>query len=239
MDNDKLMAYETFINGAITQAGSDWSNMFIRRRFAKFPDGVTLTTSNVTVFASFFAFCYNLTRAPMFDTSKATTVNNMFRECTGMVYVPLLDISQATNTSGMFLYCKALPTIPELDMRSSTNASNMLQYTNKMTECWLRNIKTNLQVGSGTSYGHLLTLDSLIHLIYECRDTGSQKTLTVGSANLEKLANVYVRTIEITDDMRAKDDLVDEKLPFEVCESTDENAMLIIEYAAEKNWSIA
>lgn len=107
-----------------------------------------------------------------------------------------------------------------------------------MVNCYLRNIKTNLQVGSGTSYGHLLTLDSLTHLIYELRDTGSLKTLTVGSANLEKLANVYVKTVDITDEMRAEDDLIDEKLPFVVCESTDEGAMLIIDYAVFKNWDI-
>jgi hypothetical protein len=84
----------------------------------------------------------------------------------------------------------------------------------------------------------LLTLESLIGLCYELRDTGSSKTLTIGSANLAKLANVYVRAIEITDDMRAADDLIDEKLPFEVCESTDEGATLISEYVLLKNWQL-
>ena len=107
-----------------------------------------------------------------------------------------------------------------------------------LTDVRLRNIKVSITVGSGTTYGHLLTVDSLVHLIYELRDTGSSKTLTVGSANLEKLANVYVRTIDITDAMRAEDDLIDKKLPFEVCESTDEGAMLITEYVMLKNWAV-
>jgi surface protein len=161
-----------------------------------------------------FDGCRSLTTVPLFDTSKATQLTYLLRDCSSLTTVPLLDASKVTDMSYMFSGCSSL------------------------TECYLRNIKVNLQVGSGTYWGHLLTLDSLIHLIKECRDTGSTKTLTVGSANLNKLANVYVRTIPITDEMRAEDDLIDEKLPFEVCESTDANAMLITNYALEKNWTI-
>ena len=64
------------------------------------------------------------------------------------------------------------------------------------------------------------------------------RTLTVGFVNLEKLENIYVRTIAITDEMRAEDDLIDEKLPFEVCDSTDEGAVLISDYIREKNWQL-
>ena len=38
--------------------------------------------------------------------------------------------------------------------------------------------------------------------------------------------------------MRASDILVDRKLPFEVCNSTDSGAMTISEYLALKNWQI-
>jgi hypothetical protein len=94
-------------------------------------------------------------------------------------------------------------------------------------------------VGSGTSYGHLLTVDSLTHLIYELIKQSSSRTLTVGTANLAKLAGVYVKAIDITDEMRAEDDLIDEKKPFVVCESTDDGAMLITDYASTiKNWTI-
>ena len=107
-----------------------------------------------------------------------------------------------------------------------------------MKEIWIKNIKVDIQVGSGETWGHLLTEESLIHLVKELRDTGSAKTLTVSTPSLEKLSSVYVRTIDITDEMRAEDDLIDEKLPFEVCESTDEGAMLITDYVGLKNWSI-
>ena len=103
----------------------------------------------------------------------------------------------------------------------------------------MKNIKVNLQVGLGTSWGHLLTVDSLLHLCKELINVGESKTLTVGTANLEKLANIYVKTIDITDEMRAEDDLIDSKLPFEVCESTDDGAMLITSYVTQKNWKLA
>ena len=169
---------------------------------------------------------------------KASYLNGLFYNCTSLTTVPLFDTSKVTDMNSMFYGCTSLTTVPLFDTSKVTNMSSMFDRCTSLTECWLRNIKTTLQVGSGTSYGHLLTLDSLIHLIYECRDTGSLKTLTVGTANLEKLANVYVRTIPITDEMRAEDAYIDEKLPFEVCESTDEGAMLIVDYAVEKNWSI-
>ena len=56
----------------------------------------------------------------------------------------------------------------------------------------------------------------------------SSQPLTIGSANLEKIAGLYCR---ITDDTH-------EKKPMELCESTDEGAMTLHNYASEKNWLI-
>ena len=195
-------------------------------------------TSRVTKMSSMLSGCTALTTVPLFDTSKGTNMESMFNGCTALTTVPLFDTSRVTNMGYIFKKCTSLTTVPSFDIRRVTEASYMFMDCYALTEIRIRNIKTNLQVGSGTSYGHLLTVDSLVHLIYELRDTGSSKTLTVGNANLEKLANVYVKTIEITDEMRAEDDLVDEKLPFVVCESTDEGAMLITDYVLEKNWTL-
>jgi hypothetical protein len=139
----------------------------------------------------------------------------------------------------MFSGCSKLSIVPQLDCRNVTDFDSAFRSCNALTEIWIKNIKANLTVGSGKSYGHLLTVDSLTHLIYELRDIGSTKTLTIGSANLAKLTNVYVKLIEITDEMRTEDDLIDEKLPFVVCESTDEGATLITEYVSAKNWALA
>lgn len=221
--------------------------------------GPQLNTQNVYTMSRMFASCAALKEVPVYDTSKVTSMNEMFYFCkslesapafnTCMVYaqkmfgycsslrtIPLYNTSRVQNFREMFYSCNSLEVIPALDMRNATNVTSMLYGCSSMKECWIRNIQISLQVGSGTTYGHLLTVDSLVHLCYELCDTGSQKTLTVGSANLEKLATVYVKAIDITDEMRAEDDLVDEKLPFVVCESTDEGATLIADYIKFKNW---
>ena len=195
-------------------------------------------TSNVVNMNYMFNACCSLTTVPLFDTSKVTSFTSVFSNCWHLTTVPLFDVSNATHFVGAFSSCYYLTIVPPLDIRNVTYMSGAFSNCYYLTECWLRNIKTSLQVGFGSTYGHLLTVDSLLHLIKECRDTGSTKTLTIGTANMEKLANTYVRTIDITDEMRAEDDLIDEKLPFEVCESTDEGAMLITDYVLEKNWQL-
>lgn len=218
-----------------------------------------------TQIPQFFTRCSLLTKVPLFDTSNAQNAGELFRGCSKLKEVPAFDFSSLTNLYAMFSSCseleevplfktttekiqtahymfydcRKLKKIPQFDLRNVTRLDYFSMLCVEITEIWVKNIKGNLQVGFGTSYGHLLTVESLIHLISELRDTGSAKTFTVGSANLEKLANVYVRPIEITDEMREKDDLIDEKLPFEVCESTDEGAIQIVEYAKLKNWNIA
>lgn len=196
-------------------------------------------TRNVKLMVMMFNSCSALTEIPLFDTSNVTNMNSMFRACYALTSVPQFNTSNVKNMSYMFNSCSALTEVPMFDTRNVTNMSGMLDLCGKVTEIRLKNIITSLQVSDGTSYGHLLTVDSLIHLIYELRKQSSTKTLTVGSANLEKLANVYVKAIDITDDMRAEDDLINEKYPFVVCESTDEGAMLITDYASTiKNWTI-
>jgi hypothetical protein len=220
-----------------------------------------LDTSNVKN-ARYAFSSINATEMPSLDWRKLTTIESMF-ESAKMVSIPDMDVPNITSVSSVFknmtqlqtvgkfltpkatyfganFYgCTNLVTIEELDLRSATSVSNLFYDCSALTNLTVKNIKSSLQVGSGTSWGHLLTVDSLVGLCYELRDTGSLKTLTVGKANLDKLATVYVRSIEITDAMIAEDNLVDKKLPFERCESTDEGAMLIGDYVLLKNWKLA
>lgn len=196
-------------------------------------------TKDLTSVWALFENSYSTEKFVSFSTDKCTEMSYLFSGCSKVKELPFLDTSRAKQVAGTFRNCVVLEIVPPYDFRQVENISNCFSNLQKVTEIWVKNIKANLQVGSGDAYGHLLTLESLIHLIKELRDTGSLKTLTVGNVNLEKIANIYVRTIDITDEMRAEDDLIDEKLPFEVCESTDEGAMLITDYVALKNWSIA
>ena len=64
------------------------------------------------------------------------------------------------------------------------------------------------------------------------------RTLTIGSKNIEKINDIYIKLKPITDEMRAEDRWINEKFPFEVCKSTDEGAIYIYDYCSEKNWQI-
>ena len=180
-----------------------------------------------------------VTEIPAFDIKNATELNSTFMVCSALVSPPMLDTAHIVNFNSVLNQSASIKIIPSWDVRSGTKFNQAFTDDFALEEIWWRNIKANLQVGSGTSYGRLLTLESLIHLIKELRDTGTLLTLTIGSANLAKLENIYVRTIPITDEMREQDDLIDEKLPFEICESTDEGAVLISEYVVSKNWQLA
>ena len=199
----------------------------------------SLDLRNATTATSMFESCLALTSIPPLDLSNLTIALYMFYNCRKLKSVQLLNTNKCWNMMYMFSSCLEMESISSLDFRNVTNANSMFSSCNALTNLDIKNIKVNLQIGSGSSWGHLLTVDSLVNTIYECRDTGSTKTLTVGSANLAKLANVYVKLIDITDEMRAEDDLIDEKKPFEVCESTDEGAMLITNYVGLKNWKLA
>lgn len=204
----------------------------------KLTEAPFINTSAAQNASYMFDGCRALKSVPLYELGAVERFTYMFRYCDTLETTPLFDTRGATHLTGMFFVCKSLRVIPAYNCRNVNDFTVMCHNCNNLAEIWIKNIKSSLQVGSGVSFGHLLTVESLVHLIGELRDTGSLLTLTVGSANLEKLANVYVRTIDITDEMRAKDDLINEKLPFEVCESTDEGAMLVEDYTLLKNWAI-
>ncbi len=195
-------------------------------------------TENATNMNSFYQNCTYSNKYPLLNTSKATSMYYMHNNNYEMVELPAYD----TKNVGDFQYfcgnCRNMKKVPLLDVRAIYTFTGAFVGCTSLEEIWLKNIAANLQVGSGDTYGHLIKVECLINLIYELRQRKGKCILTIGNVNLEKLANVYVRTIDITDEMRAEDDLIDEKLPFEVCESTDEGAMWIVDYVTLKNWEL-
>lgn len=189
-----------------------------------------LDTSNVDNFGYLFYDGETLTTIPELDTSNGTKFEYMFMQ-SGIVTVPELDTSNGTNFNSMFYSCSALTTIPKLDLQSvetGNKLTDMLSYCYKLTDLYLYNIRKTIKIGSGTSWGHLLTVDSLVHTIKELCTVTSSQTLTIGSANLEKIAGLYCRITDATN----------EKKTMELCESTDEGAMTLVDYALEKGWNI-
>ena len=217
-----------------------------------------LDTSKVTNTCSMFQECVNLTRVPQFDTGNATDTTTTFYRCAKLETIPQLDMHKVItsasmfsgcekiitipelntinnmDTSGMFYGCHSLETIKKIDLISTKGSGNMFTQCYKLANLNILNIKENIQIASGTSWGHLLTLDSLLNTIKELINIRSSRTLTIGSSNLNKIANVYVKLTG-----EPEEDESNPKLPFVVCESTDEGAMLITDYVTLKNWVLA
>jgi len=185
----------------------------------------------------------NLVKHPnMINLYNLEHINAMFSGCSKLTEVLLFGTIKVKSMHYAFYNCRELITVKSLDMISVDSTNSMFNYCYKLTNLTLKNIKISLQIGSGTSWGHLLTLDSLLNTIQELwiNDTTSTKTLTMGTANTAKLADVYVKLVDITDEMRAEDQYIDNKAPFVQCESTEEGAMSISEYVTTiKKWQLA
>ena len=188
-------------------------------------------TSNVTDMSNMFNYCESLTTIPLLDTSKVTNMRNMFNYCRELITIPLLDTSKVTNMQSMFSFCRQLTTIPQLDIINVDSVSDIFDGCWNLTYLKLLNVKISLQIGSGTSWGFLIEKDCLIQIISELiKPSSGTRTLTMGTANKEKIADTYVKLLE--DDGTGK-------YPFEVCASTDEGAMTIEAYCTYKSWKLA
>lgn len=203
-----------------------------------------LDTSNVKSSGMTYLFyeCSALTEIPQLDTSNVTNMTYLFFGCKNIKTIPVIDTRNVTNMGSMFYGCTNIETIPVIDMINVTSASAILTGCSKLENITFINIKRNITIGSGTSYGHLLTVDSLVNTIKELWDYSSGTTtytLTMGTANTPKIADIYVKLVDVTEEMLANDPYADQKMPCEVCSSGDEGAMLITDYASLKRWSIS
>lgn len=217
----------TTIPALDTSSGINFKNMFTScKKLTTIPD---LDTSSGERFDNMFDNCDQITTIPALDTSRGRVFASMFVSCDNLTTIPVLDVSNGVNHSAMFSNCINLTTVQGLDVNNSKNLTGMFYNCKKLTNLTLYNIRYPIQIGSDTSWGHLLTVDSLVHTIQELCTASSSQTLTMGSANLEKIANLYCKVIDGSN----------EKKPMELCESTDEGAMTLTAYAHMKNWNLA
>lgn len=200
-----------------------------------------LDISKVIDMKQTFNGCTNLQSISELDMSSNESLNNTFYNCGLLTSLSLLNTNNVTNMQYAFTICANLTTLSFLNMIKVTSAPGMLRKCFKITNLTLKNIKISLQIGDGTSWGHLLTNDSLINTIQELWDLTGQtaQTLTMSTTSKENIANIYVKLITPTQEQIEADPYINNKKPCVVCESTDEGAMLITDYAGLKNWTIA
>lgn len=220
----------------------DW--LFYKYALEEIPYLNKLDTSQAISMTGVFEQCNNLKTIDLsnFNIANVIKMNSFFAYC---YEVKLLDLSgfdtrNVTEFNSMFFSCYALETIlGEIDMIMATKATNMFFYATALQDVTLKNIKISFYFTND-----LLTNETLINTIQQLWDNtnnalGGSRTLTLSTASKEKISNIYVKLIPVTDEMRAEDLYIDNKKPCVVCESTDEGAMTLTEYAISKNWAIA
>lgn len=217
-----------------------------------------LDFSNIENMTSMFFSCENLIEAPYINALKATQIKCLFRKCKKLISVEGVECPNATDLTELISNCdlierlgslkapnattmtymcygdRALQELPEIDMINVTNAYQMIYECSSLTKANFQNLKIDFTLSDGSTYGTLLTLDSLVNTCKGCINTGSSKTLTVGATHKATLEATYVRLTN-----EPEKDANNPKLPCEVCESTDEGAMTVVDYMASKNWTLA
>jgi surface protein len=86
---------------------------------------VNIVSSNLTSYASLFAYCLQLKNFTVNSNSTITNTSNMFDGCISLESIPLFNTASVTNMSGMFDSCISLESVPLFDTSSVTTMSNM------------------------------------------------------------------------------------------------------------------
>lgn len=177
--------------------------------------------ANCTSFQQMFGTCSALEEIDGLITSNGTNFQAMFNGCSSLTEIDGLDTSKATNLLSMFMSCSALQTIGEINCVKATQMTYIFSGCTNLKRVGLKAIYASFSLNNSPN----LELDCLIDVIRELRDSSTHqtRTLTLGSPNFAKLANVYGKLVNGR---------------FEVCDSTDEGAIPITTYATSKYWAL-
>lgn len=171
------------------------------------------------------------------DLTYATDISDILRGNSNIKEFIHPETSNVVTFGNTFANCYALETLVIDVIKSSSTFSSTFSNLSNLKNVTIKNIKKNLQLYNSPN----LTIDSVIGIFKELWDFSSGTTtytLSLKTVNTELIANTYVKLVEATDEMIAEDPNIASKKPCVVCESTDEGAMLITEYATSKNWTI-
>jgi surface protein len=83
------------------------------------------SNSTITNTSNMFDSCISLESVPLFVTSSVTSMANMFDSCVSLESVPLFNTSSVTSMSLMFANCVSLKSVPLFVTSSVTNMSSM------------------------------------------------------------------------------------------------------------------
>ena len=212
---------------------------------AGLPKITLLNTDKITSFYYLFNYCRNLKEVNTLDLSSATSASTTFQTCSVLEKISVTNTQQVTNWAWFAQNCSKVKTIETIDLFSATNTGAMFNFCSALENLTLKNVKINTQIGSGTSFGHLLTNASLLNTAQELWDntnnvvSSSTLRLTLSTPSKTAIKNIYVKLVDVTDEMIAEDEYIANKKPCVECASTDEGAMTLEEYIISKNWSIA
>ena len=221
----KMTSFESMFNGYSDMTDEDLA-------FAGFTKE---NTSQVTTVRAMFTDCSQITTLPEMDLSNCTDMIRFAQRCSNLKSVPMYNTRNVKSFESVLQLCRELVDGPCWDARNVTSFYSAFSWCDKMTNLGLKNIKVNLDLATCSA----LQIDSCINLVRECINTGSTRTIYFPRKLQAQIGSIYIKPIEITDEMREEDDLIGEKSPFEVCDSTDDGAILLTNYAPSKNWNIA
>jgi surface protein len=86
---------------------------------------VNIVSSNLTSYASLFAYCAQLKNLTVNSNSTITNTSNMFDGCISLESIPLFNTASVTNMANMFDSCISLESVPLFNTASVTNMANM------------------------------------------------------------------------------------------------------------------
>ncbi|MDO5433839.1 BspA family leucine-rich repeat surface protein [Eubacterium sp.] len=166
-----------------------------------------LDCSKVKNTSRMFQNCYSLTKMPVYDFPKLETADamfdwchslhdigvfnlplcvsakNMFAFCSSLTEINFSNTSSLKDATGMFTSCTRLRSVGVIDMSFVETADHMFSYCGCLEKLELRNINCSLDLSASTKFSAV----SLVNVLNNLKQTTTEKTLTLGATNLEKL----------------------------------------------------